>query len=144
MDVTKAEEWVKPLPMASEVERPFYEAAARGQLLYQECPQCKHRQFYPRAICTRCGGDPEWATASGRGTVYSFTIVRQHYAAGFRDELPYVVAMIELEEGVKMMGGLKGCAAEDVEIGMAVEAYAIEVEEGLALPFWGPAPGPSG
>jgi len=139
MNVLKADEWVKPLPAPDEVSGPFYEAAARGELRYQQCPECSHRQFYPRAVCTACGAEPRWETASGRGTVHTFTVIRQNFAKGFRDELPYVVAMIELEEGVKMMGSVTDCSPDDVSIGMAVEAYALEVEEGLALPFWRPS-----
>ena len=65
--------------------------------------------------------------------------MRQNYAKGFKDELPYAVAMVELEEGVKMLGRLTDCAVEDVRVGMKLEAYALEVEEGFALPFWRPA-----
>jgi uncharacterized OB-fold protein len=139
MRVSKVDEWTKPLPAPDDFTAAFYEAAARGELRYQECRECGHRQFYPRAVCTECGADPDWAVASGRGRVHTFTIIRQNFAKGFRDELPYVVAMIELEEGVKMMGGVTDCNPEDVTIGMAVEAYALEVEDGLALPFWRPA-----
>ena len=118
---------------------PFWEAAARGELLYQECPTCGHRQFYPRALCTACGADPEWAEASGRGTVHTFTVVRQYGTPPFKDELPYVVAVIELDEGVRMIGNVTDCAVDAVRVGMAVEAYAVEFELGLALPFWRPA-----
>ncbi len=139
MEIVKVEEWNKSLPDPDATARPFYEAASRGDLLYQQCPTCEHRQFYPRAVCTACGADPEWATASGRGSVYTFTIVRQNYAKGFKDELPYAVAMVELEEGVKMLGRLTDCAVEDVRVGMKLEAYALEVEDVFALPFWRPA-----
>ena len=141
MEVIRPDDWTKPLPLPDETERPFYEAAARGELRYQRCPDCGHRQFYPRPLCTACGAEPEWATASGRGTVHTFTVVRQNYAQPFAGELPYAVAMIELEEGVKMMGGVTGCDADDVHVGMAVEAYAILAEEGLAIPFWRPVAG---
>ena len=76
-------------------------------------------------MCTACGGDPEWEEASGRGTVYTFTVIRQHGAKPFRDELPYVVAMIKLEEGPMMMGNITGCAVDDVTVGMPVRAYVV-------------------
>ena len=139
MDVEKPGSWEKPLVDPDGVERPFYEAAARGELLYQSCPACKARQFYPRAVCTACGATPDWATASGRGRVHTFTVVRQYHAKHFREELPYVLAMIELDEGVRMFGTVTGCAPEEVRIDMPVEAYAVEIEEGLAVPFWRPA-----
>jgi uncharacterized OB-fold protein len=71
--------------------------------------------------------------------VHTFTIVRQNLAEPWRGLLPYVVAMVELEEGPRMMTNITGCDPEDVYIGMPVEAYTVEVEEGLGLPFWRPA-----
>jgi uncharacterized OB-fold protein len=141
MDVRKVADWKKPIPDPDEIEAPFYRAAARGDLLYQKCPACAQVQFYPRGLCTACGETPEWVTASGLGTVHTFTVIRQNHAGGFRDELPYAVAMVELDEGVKMMGGVTDCAVEAVHIGMQVEAYAIEVSDGIALPFWRPVAG---
>jgi uncharacterized OB-fold protein len=137
MEVVRGSEWQRPKPGPDAFERPFFEAAARGELLYQRCPKCGHGQFYPRAVCTACGADPEWAQASGRGTVHTYTIVRQNGMPPFKDELPYVVAMVELPEGVRMMGNVTDCA-DEVGVGTALEAYAVEFEPGLALPFWRP------
>jgi uncharacterized OB-fold protein len=129
----------RPLPQADNVSAPFWAAAADGKVLYQECPTCGHRQFYPRAMCTACAATPEWREASGRGTVHTFTVIRQNWAKPFKDELPYVVARIELDEGVKMMTNLTDCDVDDVHIGMAVEAYAEKVEDGLGVLFWRPS-----
>jgi uncharacterized protein len=139
MDVIRGEQWKRPIPAPDAVERPFFEAAARGELLYQRCPKCGHVQFYPRAVCTACSGDPEWARAAGRGAVHTYTVVRQNGVPPFKDELPYVVAMVELPEGVRMMGNVTGCAPDEVGVGLALEAYAVEFEPGLAVPFWRPA-----
>jgi uncharacterized OB-fold protein len=139
MEVIRGQEWKRPRPAPDAFERRFFEAAAQGELLYQRCPQCSHAQFYPRAVCTACGADPEWATASGRGLVHTYTVVRQNGMPPFRDELPYVVAMVELPEGVRMLGNVTGVAVEEVAVGQALEAYAVEFESGLALPFWRPA-----
>jgi hypothetical protein len=139
VEVIRAQEWTRPKPEPDAFERPFFEAAARGELLYQRCPKCRHAQFYPRAVCTSCGADPEWATASGRGAVHTYTVVRQNGMPPFKDELPYVVAMVELPEGVRMMGNVTGCDADEVSVGAKLEAYAVEFAPGLALPFWRPA-----
>jgi uncharacterized protein len=128
----------RPLPQADNVSEPFWSAAAEGKVLYQECPTCSHRQFYPRAMCTNCAADPEWREASGRGTVHTFTVIRQNWAPPFADELPYVVAMVELAEGVKMMTNITDCDPDTVHIGMAVEAYTVKVEDGLGVIFWRP------
>jgi uncharacterized OB-fold protein len=139
MDVIRGQEWKRPKPAPDAFERPFFEAAARGELLYQRCPKCGHAQFYPRAVCTACGADPEWATASGRGAIHTYTVVRQNGMAPFKDELPYVVAMVELPEGVRMMGNVTGLPVDEVGVGARLEAYAVEFEPGLAVPFWRPA-----
>jgi uncharacterized OB-fold protein len=139
MEVIRGREWTRALPAPDGTERPFFEAAARGELCYQRCPECEHGQFYPRPVCTACGASPGWARASGRGVVHTFTVVRQNAMPPFKEELPYVVAMIELEEGVRMMGNVTDCAPEDVHVGLAVEAYAVEYAEGMAVPFWRPA-----
>jgi uncharacterized OB-fold protein len=136
MEVVRGRTWDRPQLAPGALDREFFEAAARGTLLYQQCPACGHRQFYPRLLCTACGGDVVWASASGRGAVHTFTIVRQNGQKPFKDELPYAVAMVELEEGVRMMGNVMGCPVEQVRIGMAVEAYAVDCGEGLAVPFW--------
>jgi uncharacterized OB-fold protein len=138
MEVVKVDAWEKPLPRPDAISRTFWEAAAQGRLLFQQCPRCGHRQFYPRALCTACGADPAWAEASGRGEVHTFTVVRQMGLRAFRDELPYVVAMIELEEGVRMLGNVTNCPVEAVRVGLPVEAYALLADEGLGIPYWRP------
>lgn len=129
----------RPLPQADHVSAPYWEAASRGRLLFQECPACGHRQLYPRAMCTVCAGVPEWKDASGRGHVYSFTIIRQNWAEPFRAMLPYVVAMVELEEGPRLMTNITDCDAGSVTVGMPVEVWFAPVEDGLALPMFRPA-----
>jgi len=142
MEVVRGRSWDRVRLAPRALDRAFFEAAARGELLYQRCAACGHRQFYPRLLCTACGGDVDWAMASGRGVVHTFTIVRQNGEAPFKDELPYVVAMIELDQGVRMMGNLTGSPVESVRIGMPVEAYAVECGDGMAVPFWRPAAAP--
>jgi hypothetical protein len=139
MEVLRDRPYAGPLPELDAVTRPFWEAAARGRLLYQRCPACHHAQFYPRAACTGCGATPAWAEASGRGSVHTFTVIRQIGAPPFRDRLPYVVAMIDLEEGVRMMGNVTDCPVDEVHVGMPVRAYALPAEGGIAVPFWRPA-----
>ena len=135
-----AEQWERPLPQPDNVSRPFWQAASRGELVIQRCPS-GHRQFYPRAVCKVCGADPEWERASGRGTVHTFTVIRQNHARPFRDELPYVVAMVELDEGVRMMGNITGCPVDQVRIGMPVQVHMVEAEPEVAVPFWRPVSG---
>jgi uncharacterized OB-fold protein len=137
-EVVTVDEWQKPLPQVDEVNREFWSSAARGNLLIQECPHCHHRQFYPRALCTKCGDNPGWLECSGRGAVHTFTIVRQMGMRPFRDELPYVVAMVQLDEGPMMMGNVTGIDPEQVRIGMPVEVYFVAAAEDVGIPMWRP------
>jgi len=131
----------RPLPQADNLSEAYWSAAAEGRLLFQECPACGNRQFYPRSLCIACGETPEWKEASGRGTVHTYTVIRQNWAAPFKELMPYVVAMVELEEGPRMMTNITDCTPDDMSIGMPVEAYVVKVEDGLGLPFWRPAKG---
>jgi len=128
-----------PTPDVSGEWKPFWDAAAAGRLLIQNCPVCGRRQFYPRAICTACGAEPEWLEASGRGSLYTFSIVRQNLVRPFKDMLPYVLAMVDLEEGVRMLTNIVGCDLEEVKIGMPLEVTFVRAGEALHLPYWRPA-----
>lgn len=138
MDIVDLDPTGRPTVAPDATSQPFFAAAAVGELIYQRCPQCDHAQHYPRMICTACGATPEWHHAAGTGTMYSFTVIRQNGVAPFKSELPYVLAMVELPEGVRMMGTLTGCDPEAVQIGMAVEAYAAKLADDVALVYWRP------
>lgn len=131
-------EWTKPLPLADNVSTPYWQAASEGRLLVQECPACGNRQWYPRALCTACGADPEWLECSGKGVVHTFTVVRQYGMKPFRDELPYVIAMIDLDEGPRVMGAVTDCEPDAVRIGMPVEVHFVVAAEDVGIPYWRP------
>lgn len=100
-------------------EQAFHAALARGQFLIQRCGACAHAVFYPRLLCPHCGADHlDWIEPSGRGQVYSTTVVRRKPEAGG----DYNVALIDLDEGVRMMSCVTGVAPEAVGIGMRVRA----------------------
>ena len=101
--------------------RPFWEATKRSELLIQYCPQCSKYQFYPRVVCKNCLSDVEWVVSRGRGTVYSFSVVHKAFNPEFKDKVPYILALISLDEGPRMMTNLIGVAIENVKIGMTVE-----------------------
>ena len=124
----------KPLPRIDEESRGYWEALARHELYFQRCRDCGTKRFYPRAVCPVClSSATEWVRASGRGTVYSFTVTYQNQAAGFREELPYVLAVVELAEGPRLMTNVVGCAPEAVRIGMAVEVVFEDVTAEITL-----------
>src|SRR5205823_12590408 len=108
----------RPRPEPDNVSRRYFEAAAGGELIVQRCLQCGRYQFYPRRACTACGGDPEWVPASGRGVLHTYTVIHQNRTPPFAELTPYVVGIVELEEGVRMMSNVIDCELEDVHVGM--------------------------
>ena len=133
------DEWKKPLPTISGETKPFWEACRRGELLIQKCGSCDEYQFYPRAICANCWTtDIAWVTASGKGTVWSFTVTQQNRTPGFADDVPYALALVELEEGVKMFTNIVECDPKDVSIGMPVEVTFIRATDRVSIPYFKP------
>jgi uncharacterized OB-fold protein len=117
----------------------FFDAARQGKLLIQRCADCNEHQFYPRSICIHCGSaNVEWVEASGRGTVHTYTVIHQQGMPGWRDETPYIAAIIDLEEGVRMTSNVIECARDQVTIGMPVEVMFVD-EGTLVLPRFRPA-----
>src|SRR5882757_2732306 len=111
----------KPIPSPTLETQPYWDGCKRGELLIQQCAACEHYQFHPRLYCTKCFSDRvEWVRASGRAKVATFTIVRRPVSQAFKDDLPYVVALVTLDEGPTMMTNIIGCPPEQVAIGMSV------------------------
>ena len=129
----------KPVPRIDEESKGFWEACQRHELYLQRCGECGAFRYYPRALCPSCLSDrTEWVRSSGTGTIYTFTVVYQNLAPGFRDELPYVLAYVELEEGVRMLTNIVGCPPEAVRIGMPVEVVFEDVTPAVTLPKFKP------
>jgi uncharacterized protein len=128
-----------PAPSPVRWDRPFWQAAARGVLTAQRCRECGHRQHYPRPACTRClSGDLQWDELSGRGTVYSYTVVRQPVDASFRDAAPYIFADVALDEGLRMVARIAGAAPGEVQIGDRV-SVVFQPSGEVYLPYFRPA-----
>jgi hypothetical protein len=125
---------------------PFWEATREGRLLVQWCSACDRGIFYPRSFCPYCSGRDglEWRTASGRATVYAATVEHNPAATGatFSDGEPYTVALVDLEEGVRMLSNVVGCPPGDVAPGMAVSVMWEPLSDGRQLPLFSPT-GPS-
>jgi len=127
----------RPLPRIDEETRGFWEACSRHELYLQRCGKCGTFRYPPRALCPACLSSAiEWVRASGRGTVYSFTITHQNQAPGFRERLPYVLAVVELAEGVRLMTNVVSCAPDAVHIGMPVEVAWDDVTSEVAIPVF--------
>ena len=113
-------------------ERHFREQLDKGTFLIQRCSACSRAVFQPRVICPHCG-DPElaWEAPTGKGTVYSKTIVRRKAEQGG----DYNVVLVDLEEGVRMMSRIEDARPEDITIGMEVAADVVQGEEGMMVVF---------
>ena len=129
---------MEPLQVVTHADA-FLEGCRRGELLIQRCETCGRAQFYPRAYCGGCHGRAlAFEPAQGSATVYSFTVVRRAPSEEFADRVPYVVALVELSEGPRLMSTVVGAEPEEIEIGMPVE-LAFEDRGGEApLPVFRP------
>jgi uncharacterized OB-fold protein len=98
--------WLVPHPAPDDTE--FWEGARRGELRIQRCTTCGLHQHYGRLLCSHCGAETlEWISASGNGTVYSYTVIRQHGVPPFHERVPFVVASVDLEEaGARVLGAV--------------------------------------
>ncbi|MDR7551332.1 MAG: Zn-ribbon domain-containing OB-fold protein [Armatimonadota bacterium] len=127
------------LPQPSPLTAPFWQAARRRELLVQRCCACAGFVFYPRWNCPHCGArDLEWVRVSGRGTVYTYTVARRPTHPAFADRVPYVIAIVELEEGPRMTTNIVGCDPDTVRIGMPVEAVFEDMSEDITLVMFRP------
>ena len=125
-----ATEYNKPLPrpLNPQFTRPFWEAAKRHELVVPRCQMCDHLFFYPRSECPRClSSNIAWVKVSGRGRLYSFTIVNQPAHAAFREDAPHVYAMVQLDEGPRMISNIVECDHESLEVDMPLVAVFDEV-----------------
>jgi uncharacterized OB-fold protein len=130
----------KIFPKRSPDTAAYWDACQRHELLIQRCSTCHVLQFYPRNVCTSCGSNSlDWVTASGHGKVLSWTIVRRAVSAAYADDVPYVIALIKLQEGVVMMSKVVACEPESVHMGMAVEVSFEDWSEKVSMPVFVPA-----
>jgi uncharacterized OB-fold protein len=125
------------VPVPDEASSPFFERAARGELVLQRCPACGEFMWPVKPRCVECfAGELEWTAASGRAELYSFAVVHQRYP-GFEE--PYVLATVETAEGVRFNTSIVGAEADELEIGMPLEVVFERVSDDVAVPKFRPA-----
>jgi len=129
------------LPLVDSESEPFWQAAREGRFLIMHCRPCDRPYFYPRRYCPRCWSDQtEWREASGRGTLYTYSVVHQNPAPPFRDWCPYAVVVVDLEEGVRVMGNWDRSAdLKRLVVGLPVQVTFEQVNDEIALPRFRPA-----
>jgi uncharacterized OB-fold protein len=125
------------VPAPTDLTREFWEAARRQTLVRPVCAECGCSFFTPQVACPNCLSERwAWTASSGRGRVYSFTVCHRAPTPGF--DVPYVLAIVDLEEGWSMLSNVEGCEPRDVHIGLEV-AVAWKPVADVVLPVFGPA-----
>jgi uncharacterized protein len=129
----------RPLPDTRNAGGKYWQTAAEGALLLPKCLQCGKAFWHPRPRCPHCGSaNVDWIKSAGRGSIHTFTVVRQSGDPFFKGKLPYSVAMVELDEGPRMMSNIVQCAPDELAIGMRVAVTFEPAAEGIAIPLFRP------
>jgi uncharacterized OB-fold protein len=138
-DVTGRHVWKGRSPVASDETRPFWEACNEDRFVVQRCQSCGRRQYPYRGVCCHCWSDRVVDEDSqGTGTIWTFTVVMKNSTASVGLETPYVIALVELAEGVRVLGNLLGCEVEEAEIGMPVALAFAVAPSGQRVPVFVP------
>lgn len=128
------------LPSPDADTQPWWDACRDGRLLIKLCAQCGAHHFYPRPFCPHCWSTAvDWVEASGRGTLYTYSVVRTNDLPPFPERVPYVAAIVELEEGPRMMSNVVGCEFDALAVGMALEVEFRDVGDEVVIPVFHPA-----
>jgi uncharacterized protein len=130
----------RPLPSLEDpLVAEFWEHCNRGELRFQRCSECGSWRHLPRFACAECGSDRwTWELSSGRGRIHSWTITHQPLLRDFPEPVPYAVVVVEMDEGVRMVSGLRSLAPSALELELPVDVLFETVAEGVRFPFFAP------
>ena len=131
----------KPLPTITDQTRPFWTAAKNGSLVLQKCQRCATFNFHPKPWCIECGSrDLQWTPAQPFVTVYSCTVSRSiaMNLAGWKDEIPLILCLIDLDDGARLYAQLTRCDPESVQVGMRVAVHFESISEEAGIPKFHP------
>ena len=129
----------KPLPRPNPDTKPFWDGCKNHQLRFQKCITCGHVRWPAAIICPDCHAkETDWITSAGKGKVYSFTVYHQAFHPAFENDIPYVTAIIELDEGPHLLSNIVGCAPDAVQCDMPVEVTWEDVDAEFSLPKFKP------
>lgn len=122
-----------PAPLINPENQPYFDAAARGELLVGKCHGCGEYHFYPRVLCPHCFSDhTEWVVSRGTGTLYTYSTLHRGAPE------PYTIAYVTLDEGVTMMTNLVDCDVTTLAIGQPVRVVFKDAEGGVKIPMFTP------
>ena len=132
--------YLKPLPIITDDNREYWEYCKKHELRMQKCQNCGYIRFPSSLLCPQCHStDADWIELSGRGEIYSFVIYRAPYHPSYADDIPYIVAIIQLDEGPRMESNIIDCKVEDIRIDMRVEVCFDDITDEVSLPKFKPA-----
>jgi uncharacterized protein len=124
-----------PRPRADLDTQPFWDGCDEGRFLFQRCLRCAGTRWPPGPMCPHCQSmETEWVESVGRGRVYSWIVATHPVDPVLVDHVPYVVAMIDLEEGPRVVGNVEGCEPDEIEADLPVELFFEELGDGRRLP----------
>ena len=131
----------KPIPLKTQDNQPYWDAADRHELVLQKCETCKSYNHPPGPACAKCGStELSWESqgADITGTIYSYVVSYRPFLPGFQDDLPTIIAIVQLDklQEVKIIGNVLTCPPEDMKIGMPVKMIWQDITEDRALPQW--------
>lgn len=130
-------DYQRPMPALEGMTAEFYDFCSKGELRFQRCEDCGVWRHVPRLMCADCGSwQWEWIESSGRGHLFTWTVVHRPMHPAFSDKLPYAPVVIELEEGVRMVSWVLDCPPEKLKRGMLVKVSFERVDESLCLPMF--------
>ena len=137
MAATNPSEWAKPLPHPTPLSQPFWDGTKAHELRLQRCDSCGAYRFPPVVLCREClAEEHRWVPTSGTGTVYSYVVQHRPATPAFTADLPYVVAIVELDEGPLMLTNIVGCSPDEIEVGARVRVTYVDASEDITLyPF---------
>ena len=127
----------RPKPIVTPLGEPFWAACNERRLAVQRCRGCTRLRHYPQERCPAChGAEYDWATLSGRGEIYSYTVSHRAFHPAWQDRAPYVIATIELEEGVRMVSEILDAEPDSIRIGLPVEVCFEPLEDFGLIPLF--------
>jgi uncharacterized OB-fold protein len=129
------------LPVIDDLNRPFWEGCRAGELRLQRCGGCSRLRYPVATVCPHClSTEAAWEPVSGRGEIYTFAVFRHSYNDAWRERIPYAVALVRLAEGPIVIGDVVGAEPESLRVGQPVRAVFRELEGGISVPGFEPAP----
>lgn len=132
-------EYKKPLPLITDLSRVFYDGCKEHKLLYQQCRDCDEIVFFPKKICSGCmSRNLDWKESRGKGKIHSFTVTYDFAPPEFMDDVPYVLSIINMDEGFRIMSNIVECDFDELECDMPVEVLFEEVTPEITLPKFKP------